>query len=78
MSKVRKPGNSESRMSLKSSFTSISSVCSIFFIINLSLNQIHLNPLSANRTKWSNTFEQFVGKLPTNCLNVFDPLKGLM
>ena len=31
-----------------------------------------VNPLSANPTKWSNTLKQFVGKLPTNCLNVFD------
>ena len=31
-----------------------------------------LNPLSANQTKWSNTLKQFVGKLPTNCLSVFD------
>ena len=36
------------------------------------------NPLSANHTKWSNTFKQ----LPTNCLSVFDhfvklALKGL-
>ena len=31
-----------------------------------------INPLSANLTKWSNTLKQFVGKLPTNCLNVFD------
>ena len=30
------------------------------------------NPLSANPTKWSNTLKQFVGKLPTNCLSVFD------
>ena len=30
------------------------------------------NPLSSNPTKWSNTFKQFVGKLPTNCLIVFD------
>ena len=41
-----------------------------------------VNPLSANPTKWSNTLEQFVGKLPTNCLSVFDDfvklaLKGL-
>ena len=40
------------------------------------------NPLSANFTKWSNTLKQFVGKLPTNCLSVFDhfvelSLKGL-
>ena len=31
-----------------------------------------LNPLIANPTKWSNTLKQFVGKLPTNCLSVFD------
>ena len=37
-----------------------------------------VNPLSANRTKWSNPLKQFVG----NCLSVFDhfvklALKGL-
>ena len=36
-----------------------------------------LNPLSANFTKWSNTLKQFVGKLPTNCLSVFDHFVGL-
>ena len=41
------------------------------------------NPLSTNPTKWSNTLKQFVGKLPTNCLSVFDhfvilALKGLI
>ena len=41
-----------------------------------------LNPLRANPTKWSNTLNQFVGNLPTNCLSVFDhfaklALKGL-
>ena len=40
------------------------------------------NPLSANPAKWSNTHTQYVGKLPTNCLSVFDhfvrlALKGL-
>ena len=43
----------------------------------------HVNPLSANIAKWSNTLKQFVGKLPTNCLSVFDhflvlAVKGLM
>ena len=33
------------------------------------------NPLSANPRKWSNTLKQFVGKLPTNCLSVFDHFK---
>ena len=41
-----------------------------------------LNPISVNPTKWSKTLKQFFGKLPTNCLNVFDhfaklALKGL-
>ena len=30
------------------------------------------NSLNANYTKWSNTLKQFVGKLSTNCLSVFD------
>ena len=37
----------------------------------------HLNPLSANITKWSNTLKQFVGNLQTNCLSVFDHFVGL-
>ena len=31
-----------------------------------------VNPLSAKPIKWSNTLKQFVGKLPTNCLILFD------
>ena len=43
---------------------------------------VQFNPLHANPTKWSNTLKQFVSKLPTNCLSVFDhfmklALKGL-
>ena len=34
------------------------------------------NPLRANFTKSSNTLKQFVGKLPTSCLSVFDHLVG--
>ena len=33
---------------------------------------LFLNPLSANPTKWPNTLKQFVYKLPTNCLSVFE------
>ena len=33
---------------------------------------LFINPLSANPTKLSNTLKQFVGKLPTNCLSMFD------
>ena len=35
-------------------------------------NRTYFNPLSDNRTKWSNTLKQFAGNLPTNCLSVFD------
>ena len=35
------------------------------------------NTLNANPTKWSNTLKQFLGNLPTNCLNVFDHFVGL-
>ena len=35
------------------------------------------NTLSAKFTKCSNTLKQFVGKLPTNYLNVFDHFVGL-
>ena len=36
------------------------------------------NPLSANITKRSNTLKQFVGKLPTNYLSVFNHFVGLV
>ena len=36
-----------------------------------------LNPLSASFIKLSNTLKQFVGKLPMNCLSVFDHFVGL-
>ena len=56
---------------------------SIFdWVMNVPLTLLHiwrtvLNPLSANIIKWSNTLKQFVGKLPTNCLSVFDHFVGL-
>ena len=37
-----------------------------------------VNHLSANPAEWSNTLKQFVGKLPTNWLRVFDDFVGLM
>ena len=42
-----------------------------------------INPLSANFSKWLNTLKHVIGKLPTNCLSVFDyfvklALKGLI
>ena len=36
-----------------------------------------LKTLSTNFTKWSNTLKQFVRKLSTNCLSVFDHFVGL-
>ena len=39
--------------------------------------KLTFNTLSANPTKWSNTLKQFIGKLPTNCLSVFDRFVGL-
>ena len=33
---------------------------------------MNFNPLSANPTEWPNTLKQFVGKLPTNSLSMFD------
>ena len=38
---------------------------------------ILINPLGSNPTKWSNTLKQFIEKLPTNCLSVFDHFVGL-
>ena len=48
-----------------------------FFNIKENIMQNHINPLSAKFIKWSNTLKQFVGKLPTNCLSVFDHFSGL-
>ena len=28
-------------------------------------------------SKWSNTLKQFVGKMPTNCLRVFDHFESM-
>ena len=36
-----------------------------------------LKRFSTNPTKWANTLKQFVGKLATNCLSVFDHSVGL-
>ena len=50
-------------------------ICLSFCIknsLNIYPNQSAVNPLSANSTKWSNTPKQFVGKLPTTCLSLFD------
>ena len=52
------------------------------YLNKLCVSALFINPLSANPTTWSNTLKQFVGKLPTSCLSVFDhfvrlALKGL-
>ena len=51
----------------------------IDFDLGLKLSiEVTFNPLSANPTKWSNTLNQFVSKLPTNCLSVFDHFVKLL
>ena len=42
-----------------------------FYILIWSINPLNANP------RWSNTLKQFVGKLPTNRLSVFDHFVGL-
>ena len=36
------------------------------------------DPLSARPRKWSNTLKQFVGKLKTNCFEIFHNFVGLV
>ena len=45
-------------------------------VSNTCVLHIHLNPLSANPTKWSNT-QTICWLLPTNYLSVFDHFVGL-
>ena len=52
-------------------------LCFCFSLQNWQSRRIFLNPLSANIKKWSNTLKQFIGKLPTNCLSMFDHFMGL-
>ena len=44
---------------------------------HVQVNFVFVNPLSANPSKLSNTLKQLVGKLPTNCLSVFERFVGL-
>ena len=57
--------------------------CFLFFSFSLTVRcNVYpwwtTNLLSANFTKRSNTLKQFVGKLTTNCLSVFDHFVGLV
>ena len=45
--------------------------------IYYSYNMKNYNSLNPNPTKWSNTLKQFVCKLPTDCLSVFEDFVGL-
>ena len=49
-------------------------VSSKYYQANFNTKRFYLGiyPLSSNLIKWSNTLKQFVGKLPTKCLSVFD------
>ena len=62
----------------------ISSICLVFSLLKMQKDSHRskyttrtFNPLSVNPAKWSNTLKQFIGKLPTNCLSVFDRFVGL-
>ena len=46
------------------------------FVAQLTCNN-SINPLNAKVTKWSNTLKQFISKLPTNFLSVFEHFVGL-
>ena len=66
----------------RENFWQSSKVCYLAGLRKLSVEGRLVNPLSADPTKWSNTPKQFVGRLPANCLSVFDhfvalALKGL-
>ena len=54
------------------SLKSYSSILELLLLSAATVMNCFFNPLSASATKWSNTRKQFVGKLPTNCLSVFD------
>ena len=58
-------------------FNSFMTEVPVIYLYDRNLRHERVNPLSANITKWSNTLKQFVGKLPTNCLSVFDHFVGL-
>ena len=66
----------------RENFWPSSKVCYLAGLRKLSVEGRLVNPLSTDPTKWSNTPKQFVGRLPANCLSVFDhfvalALKGL-
>ena len=50
----------------------------IMAILLFIIVQFLINHLNVNHLKSSNTFKQFVGKLPTNYLNAFDHFLGLV
>ena len=52
---------------LKTFFELRTSSSPSFYVYGLTLSSLSTNP-----TKWLNTLKQFVGKLQTNCLSVFD------
>ena len=70
--KQKKP----SELEIKQFASSIDFIRNMNDFQNLSCSKA-FNSLSANPTKWSNTIKQFVGNLPTNCLNEFDHFVGL-
>ena len=59
-------------------FITLGNKFKLHFVAFSQILRVVFNPLSANPTKWSNTLKQFVGKLPTNSLGVFDHFVGLV
>ena len=62
---------------IKMKFFNFLSIRSTVFIFGKLMLPFYLVSLCANFTKWPNTLKQFVGKLPANCLSVFDHFVGL-
>ena len=60
--------------------------CHMFYLLFCNLRILYvsysmwglINPLNPNFTKWSNTLKQFVGKLRTDCLSLFDHFVGML
>ena len=61
-------------MNILGNFVKKNNLCrvQITLVQQFTVNLLSINHFSTNPTKWSNTLKQFVGKLPTNCLSVFD------
>ena len=73
----------KSKLKFKLEFKFLNFICNLVFFglrcwpCGWGVPLFHVEHLSANPTKWSNTLKQFLGDMPTNCLSVFDHFVGL-